>query len=83
MHETRALAQFVVNLQFADLPPRLTEDLKIIVLDAFAAGIIGTAQPWARMVVELVHELGGKPEASIINQSWRTDISRAALVLLC
>ena len=79
MHETRALAQFVAQLQFADLPPSLTGDLKIIVLDTFAAGIIGTAQPWARMVVELVRELGGEPEASIINQSWRTDASRAAL----
>jgi 2-methylcitrate dehydratase PrpD len=79
MHETRTLAQFVAQLQFADLPPSLTGDLKIVVLDTFAAGIIGTAQPWARMVLELVRELGGKPEASIINQSWRTDISRAAL----
>jgi 2-methylcitrate dehydratase PrpD len=79
MHETRALAQFVAERQFADIPPSLIEDLKIIVLDTFAAGIIGTAQPWAQMVVELVRELGGKPEASIINQSWRTDISRAAL----
>jgi 2-methylcitrate dehydratase PrpD len=79
MHETRTLAQFVAQLQFADLPPSLTGDLKIVVLDTFAAGIIGTAQPWARMVVELVRELGGKPEASIINQSWRTDISRSAL----
>jgi 2-methylcitrate dehydratase PrpD len=79
MHETRALAQFVARLQFADIPPSLTGDLKIIVLDTFAAGIIGTAQPWAQMVVELVRELGGRPEASIINQSWRSDISRAAL----
>jgi 2-methylcitrate dehydratase PrpD len=79
MHETRQLAQFVATTHFAHLPSSLIEDFKIIVLDTFAAGIIGTAQPWARMVVELVHELGGKPQASIFNQSWRTDISRAAL----
>jgi 2-methylcitrate dehydratase PrpD len=80
MHETRTLATFVADTQFVDLPPGLVEDLKIIVLDTFAAGFIGTAQPWARMVAEMVRELGGKPEASVINQSWRTDISRAALV---
>jgi 2-methylcitrate dehydratase PrpD len=79
MHETRQLAEFVATTHFAHLPPNLIEDFKIIVLDTFAAGVIGTAQPWARMVVELVHELGGKPEASIINQPWRADISRAAL----
>jgi 2-methylcitrate dehydratase PrpD len=79
MHETRTLAQFVAATQFADLPPGLIDDLKIIVLDTFGAGCIGTAQPWAQMVVEMVHELSGKPEASVITQPWRTDISRAAL----
>jgi 2-methylcitrate dehydratase PrpD len=79
MHETHTLAQFVATTQFADLPPSLIEDLKVIVLDTFAAACIGTVQPWARMVVTMVQELGGKPEASVINQSWRTDISRAAL----
>ena len=79
MHETRQLAEFVATTHFANLPSSLIEDFKIIVLDTLAAGMIGTAQPWAKMVVELVHELGGKPDASIINQSWRADISRAAL----
>jgi len=79
MDETRRLATFVATTDFAHLPLSLIEDLKIIGLDTFAAGIIGTAQPWAQMVVSLVRELGGTPEASIIDQSWRTDISRAAL----
>src|SRR5215510_10326768 len=79
MHETRQLAEFVATTQFADLPSSLVADFKIIVLDTMAAGMIGTAQPWAQKVVEMVRELGGKPEASIINQSWRIDISRAAL----
>ena len=79
MHETRTLATFVTATQFADLPPGLVDDLKIIVLDTLGAGCIGTAQPWARMVVEMVRALGGTPEASVINQPWRADISRAAL----
>jgi 2-methylcitrate dehydratase PrpD len=79
MDETRTLAQFVAATQLAHLPPSLIEDLKIIVLDTLAAGCLGTAQPWARMIVAMVSELGGTPEASIINQSWRTDLSRAAL----
>jgi 2-methylcitrate dehydratase PrpD len=79
MDETRTLARFVAATQFAHLPPSLIEDLKIMVLDTLGAGCIGTAQPWARMVVAMVYELGGTPEASIINQSWRTDMARAAL----
>jgi 2-methylcitrate dehydratase PrpD len=79
MHETRTLVQFVAATRFADLPPGLIEDLKIIVLDTFGAGCIGTVQPWARMVLEMVHALGGAPDATVINQTWRADISRAAL----
>jgi 2-methylcitrate dehydratase PrpD len=79
MHETQVLAEFVDATEFTDLPTSLVGDLKIIVLDTFAAAFIGTAQPWARMVVEMVRELGGTPEATVINQAWQTDISRAAL----
>src|SRR5262245_2550321 len=79
MHETRKLAEFVATTNFSNLPATLIEDFKIIVLDTFAAAVIGSAQPWARMVIDLVHELGGTPDASIINHAWRTDISRAAL----
>jgi 2-methylcitrate dehydratase PrpD len=79
MHETQMLAEFVDATEFTDLPTSLVDDLKIMVLDTFAAAFIGTAQPWARMVVEMVRELGGTPEATVINQVWQTDISRAAL----
>jgi 2-methylcitrate dehydratase PrpD len=79
MHETRALAQFVAQIQFTDLPPGLVDDCKIAVLDTFGAGFVGTAQPWAQRVIELVRELGGTPEASVMHQAWQTDMSRAAL----
>jgi 2-methylcitrate dehydratase PrpD len=79
MHETRTLAQFVAQTQYADLPASLIADLKIVVLDTFGAGFVGTVQPWAQQVVAMVQELGGRPEASIMNQHWQTDASRAAL----
>ena len=37
MHETRTLAQFVAQIQFADLPSSLIDECKIAVLDTFAA----------------------------------------------
>src|SRR5215471_11701191 len=79
MHETRTLAQFVAQIQYADLPPSLIDECKIAVLDTFAAGFVGALQPWAQRVVELVRTLGGTPEASVMHQAWQTDISRAAL----
>jgi 2-methylcitrate dehydratase PrpD len=35
--------------------------------------------PWAQRVVEMVRELGGASEVSVVNQPWKTDVSRAAL----
>jgi 2-methylcitrate dehydratase PrpD len=79
MHETQTLAQFVADTRYTELPPTLVADCKIIMLDTFAAGFIGAVQPWARMVVAMVRELGGGPQASVMHQSWQTDVSRAAL----
>ncbi|HEU5321787.1 MAG TPA: MmgE/PrpD family protein, partial [Methylomirabilota bacterium] len=39
---------------------------------------VGSVQPWARRIVAVVQTLGGTPEASVIGQGWRADVSRAA-----
>src|SRR5437867_4401596 len=65
MHETRTLAQFVVQTQFTDLPKSLIDECKIAVLDTFGAGFVGATQPWAQRVVELVRELGGPSAAAV------------------
>ncbi len=79
MQATRMLAQFVADTRYADLPQGLVAELKIAMLDAFAAAFVGSAMPWASRVVEMVRELGGAPQVSVVNQSWQTDVSRAAL----
>jgi 2-methylcitrate dehydratase PrpD len=79
MHETRRLAQFVVDTQFADLPRSLVEDLKLLVLDSFGAAFVGAVQPWAQQALAMVQDLGGRAEATVIAADWQTDISRAAL----
>jgi 2-methylcitrate dehydratase PrpD len=79
MNETRTLARFVALTRFTDLPRNLVDNCKITVLDAIGAGFVGTVQPWAQRIVSVIRALGGTPEASVIHQDWRTDVSRAAL----
>ena len=79
MHETRALAQFVAQTQFTDLPASLVQDCKIMVLDALGAGFVGSMQPWAQRAVDMVRELSGPAAASVIHQEWRTARTPAAL----
>ncbi|MGH7845505.1 MAG: MmgE/PrpD family protein, partial [Candidatus Binatia bacterium] len=79
MNETLEVARFVYKTNYEDLPPDLVGQFKIFVLDTLAAGFIGSLLPWAKIVVEMVRDLGGREEVSVINQSWKADISRAAL----
>jgi 2-methylcitrate dehydratase PrpD len=79
MHETCNLAQFVAQIQFADLPSSLIDASTIAVLDTFGAGFVGVLQPWAQQVVALVRACGGIFEASVIPQAWQTDISSMEL----
>ena len=54
MNETRTLARFVAQTNFGDLPRGLVDNLKLTVLDTFAAGFVGSLQPWARRIVAVV-----------------------------
>jgi 2-methylcitrate dehydratase PrpD len=75
---TRILARFVAETRYDDLPPSLIAECKIALLDALAAAFVGSSLPWARRAVEMVHELGGAAQVSVVNQPWQTDVSRAA-----
>src|SRR4029434_8291552 len=78
MNETRALARFVAQTKFTDLPRSLVDNLKITVLVTIGAAFVGSLQPWARRIVTVTQGLGGALEASVVGQSWRTDVARAA-----
>ena len=79
MNETRTLARFAAQTQFGDLPHGLVDNLKLTVLDTFAAALVGGMQPWTQRIVKVVRALGGPPDATVIGHDWRTDVSRAAL----
>ena len=66
MSATQTLAKFVAETGYEDLPRTLIGECKIATLDAFAAAFVGSSRPWAQRVVEMVHELGGKPEVSVV-----------------
>lgn len=80
MNETRQLSQFVAETTFDDLPADLIDRMKVYTLDNIASGFVGTAQPWSRIVAETTKRLGGHAEVSMFGQSWKADVSRAALV---
>jgi 2-methylcitrate dehydratase PrpD len=80
LDETQQLARFVAETNYSDLPAAIIHEFKILVLDSLGAGFVGALQPWTRKLTDVEYALGGHPEASVFGQSWKTDVSRAALI---
>ncbi len=77
---TRALADFVAGTSLGDIPDSVLERVKIHLLDALAAGYVGTHLSWSRMVAELVAAEGGAEQCSTFGSSRRVTAAQAALV---
>ena len=63
---TTALAQFVAGLQYEDLPSRIRERVKDIVLDTIASAIAGRLGDETKQIRRLASALGASREASVI-----------------
>jgi len=49
---TRALARWVSQLAYGDLPPRTKEVVRILFLDTLGCGVYGYATPWAKTLLD-------------------------------
>src|SRR5690349_8540925 len=78
MNETRELARFALETQFEDLPDGLVDRFKLYVLDSIASAFVGSAQPWADMVGEMVREAECKGLCTVFGRTWRSGFSGAA-----
>lgn len=73
------LADFIANTQFGDLPAEVVDCAKHCVLDWLGSAIAGSEKPPARMVHQLVQELGGEKQATLIT-GGRTSVANAVFV---
>jgi 2-methylcitrate dehydratase PrpD len=77
---TRALAEFAASIQFEDIPRRLTEALKVHILDGIGVCVHGSPLPWTKLVANFVAAEGGAPVATVWGTGGRTSVSQAVLV---
>ena len=77
---TLALGAWAAGLRYADLPPAVAGKAKECTLDALGCCLFGVTRSWTRMVLDMVLEQGGAPQASILGTSHRTSVSQAVLV---
>ncbi len=77
---TLALGTWAAGLRYADLPPAVAAKVQECALDALGCCLFGVTRSWTRMVLDMVLEQGGAPQASILGTPHRTSVSQAVLV---
>src|SRR3990172_11998855 len=74
---TERLANSVAKIKYRDLPADVVDRVKWVLLDSVGCALGASQTEKARISLELVKELGGKPQASIIG-AGRTSYTQAA-----
>jgi 2-methylcitrate dehydratase PrpD len=68
---TLAIGSWAARLHYADLPPAVAAKAKECTLDALGCCLFGVTRSWTRMVLDMVLEQGGAPQASILGTPHR------------
>jgi 2-methylcitrate dehydratase PrpD len=77
---TLALARFLTDTAYRDLPPKAIEHAKMILASTFSSAAPGSLIESARIIRQLAKEQGGKPEATIWFDGTRVPVTSAARV---
>ncbi len=77
---TDILARFSTETRYADLPPAVKQEAVRAFVNWMGCVLGGSLEPAPRFALEVVEETGGRPQASLIGLSQRTDVANAAFV---
>ena len=76
---TSRLASFVVDTSFSDIPANVILMSKQMMLNSTAAGLAASGEAAVDITLELIVEMGGRPECTIMGRAIRTSPLYAAL----
>jgi len=76
---SRILAKFVVELRYEDLKPGVIEKTKMHFLDSLGNILGAIEMPWSRMVVEVVRQMKGAPQSTVMGVKGKYPMMMAAL----
>ena len=78
--ETEVLADYVARAKYEDLPAEVVTHTKKVVMDIISCGLGGRKTLEGDLLVDMVKEMGGKPQATIIGDATRVSYEQAAQV---
>jgi 2-methylcitrate dehydratase PrpD len=77
---SRALADFAARLRYEDIPPRVRDLSKLLILDALGCGLAATGYDFAKATLSGARALGGDGPCAVIGSAERLPLRDAALV---
>ena len=76
---TSRLASFIVDSTFSDIPDNVVLMSKQMLLNSAAAGLAAAGETAVDTTIQLVEEMGGKPECTVMGRGIRSSPLYAAL----
>jgi 2-methylcitrate dehydratase PrpD len=76
---TAAFAQFITDTRFEDIPEQVIIEAKKVMLDCIGITLAGSLETAGTIITELVREMGGVPQASVVGAGFKTSVLNAAL----
>ncbi|MCK4795098.1 MAG: MmgE/PrpD family protein [Desulfobacteraceae bacterium] len=77
---TDEISRLIVEASFDDFPAEVVDAAKLSLLDWTAVTLGGTHEPSTKILIDLIKELGGERQASILGRGIATTTLHAALV---
>jgi len=74
------LADYIIQISYEDLPSRVIEQAKWVILDAVGAALASWGTPWCKAVYETFSAQGGAADSSIIYFGGKIPEANAALI---
>ncbi len=80
MGPTEALARFIAELRYDDLPSDVVDAAKIAIADGVSVMMAGSSQPLAAIVGDYIRALGGAERCTVAGRDLKTNAPTASFV---
>jgi 2-methylcitrate dehydratase PrpD len=79
MQISEKIAKFTLNTKPHDIPDIVVSHAKLLLLDTIGVAMLSHDLPHARIIEDLVTEMGGKPDATLWGSQYRGQLSNVLL----
>ena len=76
---TQAMAKFVAELRYGDVPEAVRERIKLLILDSLGCAVFGTALEWSQILVSTLGKLDSSSACGVWGTGKRLSAPHAAL----